>query len=271
MYSSRTEADIDIGKAYMTGVLLGALWFLWWTPGVVPADSSPGSFMISPAHIRIGTFYRGTTARAAAEVPPCEGTVMKLVGEDENVVLNRKARVGIVWLNVAKVTVKDAPRVYLLAASGDLAGICPKQERERLELDYDSLRRRVSFESDGPLMGGEFADFVALKEHSGTYDTGGRIVMQPGQEGGQRLSAELAIPSAMPPGRYMLRLYCFEAGSLAYEDSSQITIEKVGLPRLMTNLAYNHAAIYGIVAIVVAMGMGVVMGLLFNARSGGRG
>jgi uncharacterized protein (TIGR02186 family) len=225
-------------------------------------------FSAFPNEIRIGTFYHGTGVRITAEVPACDGAVLKIEGPDEEMVLNKKGKVTAIWLNVAKVTVNKAPRVYILAASGKLEDFCSAQERKDLRLGLEALKQRIVFESDKPLSGWEFDEFIKLKEHAGTYSFDTPVELGPVKDDKQKLTADLPIPSAMPPGQYTIQLMCFRNGNLAESGEVQLLIEKSGLPLFLTTLGFDHAAVYGVLAIVVAMLAGIIMGIIFSSRSG---
>ncbi len=229
---------------------------------------NPIKLSVVPDHIRVGTTYHGTEVLFEANIPRCNGVVVKLEGRDNEVTLNRKGRVAVLWLNVAQVIVKNAPQAYILAASDKLANICSREMQQRLGLGLESLRKRITFESEKPLIGSEFEEFLRLNEHSGLYNTNIQIELKPAAGDREELSVTLPIPSVMPPGEYVIQLYCFEHGSLMQKTEAQLSIEKVGLPLLISTLAQEHAALYGIAAIIIAMMAGITMGVVFSLRAG---
>lgn len=234
------------------------------------SESGKSGFDLSviPDHIGVSTFYHGTEVHIYAEVPVIDGAVLKIEGQDKEVILNKKGKVVVIWLNLTYVKVKNAPQVYILAASDRLENICSPQERRELGLGLEELGERITFESDKPLNGLELNEFIKLKEHVGTYNVGSLIDVSPADQGKQILSATLPIPSAIPPGEYVIRLFCFRDGKLAHRGTIQLSIEKVGLTGFLAALANNHAAVYGVLAIAVAMIAGIIMGVVFNTRSG---
>jgi len=222
---------------------------------------------IAPDHIRAGTFYHGTGIHITSLVPSGCRAVIKIEGRRSEVVLNRKGKLAVIWLNVGKVTVENAPQIYLLAASDELAGIGSREEREKLGLGYEALEKSITFSSDKGLTGSEFGDFLKLKEHSGMYNIETRIHMGDAKRGKRELSVDLPMPASIPPGEYKVQLFCFEQGNLIERASAPLSIEKVGLPSLTAMLAYDHAAAYGVIAIVVAMMTGITMGIIFHSRA----
>ena len=232
-----------------------------------PDEAAAIRLTAAPDHIRIGALYHGTDVRVTADVPPCDGVVVKMEGKDQEVTVNKRGRVFGIWLNVARVTVRSAPQAYVLAASDPLERICSTQEREELGLGFDALRSRISFSSDKPLTGSEFDEFLDLKRHSGTYAVSTDVHVAPAHAGGQDVSAVLPVASAMPCGEYTVRLYCFKHGSLLEDVATQISIESVGLPHLITTLAFDHAAAHGVLAICAALVAGSVMGVIFSSKT----
>ena len=47
-----------------------------------------------------------------------------------------------------------------------------------------------------------------------------------------------------------------------------MTVVRSGIVAKLSNLAFNHAAIYGIIAIVIAMAAGFAVGALFKKGGG---
>lgn len=234
------------------------------------SGENPGTLTIAPGQIRIGAFYHGAEVRISANVESCDGAVMVLEGDSEEITLNKKGRVAVIWMNVARITISGVPQVYILASSADLDKICPAETREELRLGLESLSKHIDISSDQPLSGEEFDQFMQLKRKNGTYNLKNKIELKPASTGELELSSVLPIPSKMPPGVYDINLYCFRQGTMVEKQTGRLKIDRIGLPSLIKNLADKHAAEYGLLAIVAAMIFGVVMGIVFSFLPGGR-
>lgn len=254
---------IRINKLLLVAGLIAAFVF---PCGRIPAQQDSIRLSVVPDSIMVNALYRGTAVEISADIPEYSAAIIKLEGTRGEMELNRKGRVAIVWLNVAHVIVKNAPEVYLLASSDKIANICTEYERERLGLGYQALKAEIIFSSDKPLTGSEFEEFIELKERSRLYNMDCKIDMEPPAGGRQRMHAYLPVPSIIPPGEYGISLYCFRDGKLVANGSAKIVIEMVGLPNLVTSLAYGHPAVHGILAIAVAILAGIVIGLIFSSR-----
>jgi uncharacterized protein (TIGR02186 family) len=238
--------------------------------GAAGEGSADGTVQMTavPNHIRVGTFYNGTGVRIDATVPVCEQAVVVIEGEKEEVTLNRKGKVILLWMNVGRIAVRNAPNVYILAASDNLEAVCPREEREKLRLGFDALRNDIAFDSNKPLTGAEFEEFLKLKRHTGTYDGDTKVILGPISGDTRTLAATLPIPAVIPAGDYDVRLYCFTRQELVAEASIPLSIEKIGLPFLASSLAYEHAALYGVLAVVIAIVTGISIGAIFSLKSG---
>jgi uncharacterized protein (TIGR02186 family) len=221
---------------------------------------------VSPNNIEVNTFFDGTQIVVKAVIARCDNVIIKLEGIDEDMVLNRKAQKVIIWLNVAQVTVKNAPRIYILSCSDKLGNICSNNEQENELLGYNSLKKKIIFESTERLTGIEFEEFIKLKENSGSYKILNNIVMKKDQDGNNILDTTLDIPSTIPSGKYQVIIYSFKDRFLIDKSILDFSVKKVGLPNLITNLSKGSPAFYGILAILLAMSAGIVIGLIFTKK-----
>jgi uncharacterized protein (TIGR02186 family) len=224
--------------------------------------------ILAPDTIDVGTFYDGAEVKVSADVPECDGAVLVLEAERDVIKLNRKGRVAGIWLNVAQVTVQNVPKVYILAASNELENILSPDERRKARFGSEYLRDQIRFVSDKPLTGKEFDEFLKLKTDDGTYKMDVGIDLTRTQPGRIRLSATLPVAATVPPGSYRVLLYGFKHGDQICRGEAVLTVKRVGLARLLANLAHEHAAAYGLIAVVVAMAVGIIMGVIFDSLPG---
>lgn len=230
-------------------------------------DAHPSvSLRVHPDRVTVGAFYHGTNLTVTADAPYCDAVVVMLQSDAKRVVLSRKGRLGVIWMNVAQVTVTGAPGVYVLASSADVHTICSSEQRNALGIGLDALESRVEFSSSKPLTGEEFEHFLRLKRHSGSYRVGVPVTLTPRGKDRMAVAASIPLPSAVPVGHYNLVAYCFEHGRMIEKASASVLIKKTGLARLEYELAHEHAAAYGVIAVLMAMAAGITMGVAFSSR-----
>jgi uncharacterized protein (TIGR02186 family) len=252
------------------------LTFIWlFIPLIVFAEDEAVStanltLQVKPDNIDMSSFYHGTELSITGSYPPCDGLVLKLEGNKEEIELNRKGRFFVIWMNVAELNVENAPDIYFLTTSCPNINILPTHELDSLNIGYDALKKIIRFDSEKPLAGDNFKEFIKMKEKKGQYkfDPGG-IKLSGKSDAGGTFTTRIYLPPKVPARKYKLWLYGFKDNRLIAETSTSLSINKVGLPLFLSNLAYQHPAGYGIMAILVALAAGLAMGFIFNRSKNG--
>lgn len=229
------------------------------------SEEIQSTLIVVPEQIRIGAFYHGAELQISSNSAFCDGAVVVMRGDNKEITLNRKGRMAIIWMNVAKITISGVPGVYIMASSDKLDNICSRETQEKLRLGLESLRDSMDISSDKPLTGAEFDQFLELKVDNGTYNTNNIVELKSIPTGKTEISAILPIPSEIPPGIYEINLYCFRQGKVVESNSARLKIDRIGLPCAIKNLAEKNAAMYGLMAIVAAMLAGVIIGIVFSS------
>jgi len=243
---------------------------LLYMPGVDAAEGEP-AIEVSPEKIEITMFYHGTDIEVRGTAPSASEVALVVVGKQEEQTLSRKGRVGPLWMNVETVTVKGAPQMYcILTSTNTLEELAASEILTEYEIGYDTLGKSVSIEQESPDLDATFREFIKLKESMGLYKVlNDSIGLKPQNGNFSEFSVSLAIPPRVPPGEYSISMYCFKEGQTVSNSSSILTVEKAGLPAKLSFLAFNHAAVYGVLSIVIAVAVGLFMGVLFGKKGGG--
>ncbi|GAB4334173.1 MAG: hypothetical protein Kow0099_06170 [Candidatus Abyssubacteria bacterium] len=259
-------------KATMWKVLALLCWAAMLFPLLTPsAEAVEATIEMMPKKIEIGSFYHGTELEFEGLVPSdCEVAIV-LTGETKEQTFNRKGRVGPLWMNVGSATFEGAPEVYcLLSSSGSLECLALPEQLVACRIGYDALKESTRIKPENSDNDSTFAEFIKLKEDIGLYRIlCNSVTLKPSSDGMARFHASLPIPPKMPPGDYEVSLFCFRDARKLSNQSFTLSVEKVGLPKKLSTLAYDHPAAYGILAIVAAMAAGIVMGVLFGSKGKG--
>lgn len=233
--------------------------------------SEDATMQMTPQKIEVDSFYHGTDLKFEGTVPDGCQVAIVLAGEPKEQHLNRKGRVGLLWMNVGTVTFKGAPEVYCVLLSCDNeTGLASPEELVKFNIGYDALRQATSIEQKDADAEATFSEFVRLREHMGLYRIlCGSISLTPADNGTSRFTAVLPLPASVPPGEYDVSLLCFRDGKRLSNTTTKLTVEKTGMPERLSTLAYEHAGVYGVLSIVVAMAAGLSMGLVFGSKGKG--
>ncbi len=236
--------------------------------GTARASETEPTIEISPAKIGISSFYHGEGITFSGVIPADCVPVLVVLGERKEHSLKRKGRVGPLWMNVGNVTVKDAPEMYYLLTSAENLDVLASTDiLAEHGIGYDSLRQLVTIEQNDSDNNNIFQEFIKLKEKMGLYRVSvGAVELKRERENMMRFRATAPIPAQVPPGTYEVHVHCFAARQFISNSAGTFVVEKVGLTRWLSALAFTHAALYGILSILIAVAAGLLMGFLFGSK-----
>lgn len=248
-----------MNRAIVCGLLAALLLCAPWAMGSARAEGL--SFSLTPANVEISTFYNGTTIAVAGQAPAGCDVVLRLSGAPAELHMKQKGKVfGLLWMNTDKVTFSNVPQVALVAATK-----APMELGQAgAEMGLGGLRKAIGVESGGD-KDQLVAELVKLKTKEGLYrQVVGGISLDAPQGDTQAFHCDLAIPSRLAPGQYTLDVVAIKDGQTVAQGSAKVQAQLGGVPAYMADLAFNHAALYGILASVIAIVSGLIIGLIFQ-------
>ena len=235
------------------------------------AGEEETALTMSHKKIEVNSFYHGTNLVINGTAPADSRLAVLLAGEKKEIKLNRKGRVGPLWMNVGVVVVEGAPEMYYLFTSTPaIEELGCRESLEKCCIGYDVLRKSVTISQNDTDADLTYREFLKLKESMGLYKCSpGSIKVEPVDKKTEKFSVTVPIPPLVPPGEYNVCLYCFKEDPFFTNSTGSLTVEKTGMPQKLSLLAFHHPAAYGILAIVVAIAAGLSMGILFGSRQKG--
>jgi len=76
--------------------------------------------------------------------------------------------------------------------------------------------------------------------------------------------ATLVLPPDLPVGRHLVRAYLFREGQFIRERSEELWVRKTGLENEVSTFAANYGALYGLLAVALAVATGWFGRVLFK-------
>jgi hypothetical protein len=70
------------------------------------------------------------------------------------------------------------------------------------------------------------------------------------------------------PGTYNIEVLAVHDGKVVDKTTTSLEVARAGIVATLSNLAFNQPAVYGIIAIIVAMAAGFAVGALFKKGGG---
>lgn len=229
----------------------------------VPCAAEP-SLHLSPSRVEVDLFFRGARLVATGAAPADCRVVLKLEGDRRAVTYRRKERRGPLWIGTGRVVFDSLPGLYAIAASSDSSDV--SRQLEAVGEGIDALRQSVAIEQAPPGDDGfVFDEFLRLETQRGFYAVRpGSIELSDGEGAFDSFRSEFRIPAAVRPGTYRATLYCFREHQPVSETVRTFSVEKVGIVRVISDIAFRNGGLYGVVSVVVALAAGLVVGVIFR-------
>jgi uncharacterized protein (TIGR02186 family) len=191
-----------------------------------------------------------------------EGDVVVVVrGPDTNTVVRRKSRELGIWVNSAQVTFTGVPAFYRIASSRPLDEIASPQVRARHQLGIENLRFNT-LRAPSPQEVAEFrTGLLANREREGLFGSDpGHVTFL-----GQRLfRAPFQLPANVPTGNYQVHALLIQNGDVVAEQVTPMLVSKIGVGADVFEFAHRAPAIYGILAVLVAISAGWAASAVFR-------
>lgn len=222
-------------------------------------------------HIKMDYNYNGSTVGISGISDPGVDLVVTVSSDDAHQTLKEKNKVaGVLWMNTGDVTFENIPNVYYLRSTKDPEGMLDTEKLVANGMGYQALLERAEIEStDGDVnKKDDFAEFVKYKEANRLYSAldGGFELSE--QDGLRNYRVLIDWPYQIPPGEYQITAHAVKDGKVVERATTTVTVERAGIVKRLAEMAQNNGALYGAVAIVIAIMAGFGVGLIFGKGGG---
>lgn len=179
-------------------------------------------------------------------------------GPDRKVVVRRKENIYGMWINGSSFEFLDVPSYYDYAVSN-------LGYKNFGEDNYNIGLNSIDFTATEADETGDVSIFkealIANRITKGLYSVSeGKIDFI----NGGLFKTGFKIPPSVPAGTYQVTAYLFENGDLVEREQASLKIAQTGFAADLYNFAYDHALLYGIFSVLVAIWAGLVTNLIFR-------
>jgi hypothetical protein len=227
---------------------------------LLPVATAARAATIEPNPIRVTALYRGTTVRVSGRTDPGSSVMVTITGSNTEEKFNRKGRIGPLWANLGKLTVSGVPRLHLIA--GNPQDIRDRRLVDRYLLDLNALARQARITPTGPEAAAMQAEYVKLKKSQRVFaalEAGVRME-------GTAFEAQIPWPDMASPGEYRVRIFHLQKDGTVRIESAALALELAGFPGFVDHMAFKRSALYGLLSVIVALTVGLLMGLVFKKK-----
>lgn len=244
-------------RASLAGPVIAAL-------AAVASPSSARSPLVidieSPV-IEISVSFVGTEILLFGAIDGGGDVAVVVSGSRRTEIVRRKTRVAGIWINAHSRAFQSVPAYYHVAATRPLDEIAPKTLLRRHQFGPERVRFGYAPGQDARDRQVFREALIRNKRRAGLYSAAeGKVAVLDGR----LFRATFTFPANVPTGTYKVDVYLIRDGKIVSTRERELSISKVGLEAGIFNFAHRQSALYGIIAIVIALLAGWSAGAVFR-------
>lgn len=187
--------------------------------------------------------------------------VVVVEGASAPTIVREKTRMLGIWVNSERVRFETLPLYRAVASTRPLEEIA---EARILSVNGVNLDRTLR----GPMGSAKSLAFgaaaIRLKRRDGLYvnqEFGVAFI------GRTLFRAGVKLPANIPVGPLDVRVLLFKDGKVLASKAATVRLERQGLERLIYDFAYEHPFFYGLLAVSLAVGAGLIASAVFQRQT----
>ena len=223
---------------------------------------------VSQHEVQVRQGFRGAELLLFGAILTPEGTragqdydiVVVLKGPTRSIVLREKSRIAGIWVNADSAEFRSAPTFFAVASSKPIAQIVDEKTAAIYELGLPWLQLSPIGSYDPKAQARMSAGLVDLMSREGLYQQDQRGV---GISEQVLYQARISLPSSVQTGTYTAETFAIYHGRVVASAVSRVVVKKQGFERVVAQFAEQNGLFYGLIAVTLSVGMGIVAGRLF--------
>lgn len=188
------------------------------------------------------------------------GDIVTIIrGPERDFYVRKKERIAGIWINKDEMLFKNVPDFYMVASSKPLSEIKAPYLFQPLKIGMDSV---LGLSAQANPMEREFSNALIRnqqKRHLYGQEPADVTFMEE-----TLFKTFVQFPHNIPRGTYTAEIYLFSDGELRGMESTPIRVFKTGMDAIIYDLAHRHPAIYGMLAVIMALSAGWIASRIFE-------
>lgn len=226
-----------------------------------PARGQALVFDLSNHLIAITTGFSGTELLLFGATEGEGDVIVVLRGPESTPVVRKKSRVAGIWINTEAMPFGGVPAFYRVASSRPLEQIAPPAVRARHQIGLENIRATSPPAAPPEAVAVFRAGLLRNQEARGLFSSEvGRVAFL----GPRLFRTRVVLPANVPPGSYTVEVLLLRGGQVIAAQTTPMFVSKIGLGAEVYDFAHRHAALYGILAIALAVLSGWGAGVAFR-------
>ena len=187
--------------------------------------------------------------------------IVVVSGQNGNIKVDRKEKKFGIWMITESIKFTNIPKYYYIASNRKIKDITNTTEIKKRKLDFNSFELKNDKIDYNNL---DKKWYEALKRNMKKKQFW-KI-----EENSIKLNKNtlfrktLSLPSNVSTGMYNVKILHYRKGNLISQEESKIKIDRTGISANIYNFAQNFSAIYGIIAVIIALFFGWLTNFIFR-------
>ncbi len=224
---------------------------------------------VIPGTIPISLGYHGTKVAITGDGLNAPDLIIQIHSAPGEEHLKYKGKAGgIFWMKLGTMTFENVPGVYLVYSTKHTHELLSPEISRELSIGFESLKKKAVIKSGLKDLDRErwLKEFMKFKKEEHVYlEKSGMIKVDPGSH---TYTGEIDWPFEAPPGEYDIEVFAVKDGKVVDKAEAKLKDERVGIEDLLSHMAFEKPAVYGIIALVVAIVAGFGVGMVFKGGGG---
>jgi uncharacterized protein (TIGR02186 family) len=220
---------------------------------------------VTPGTIPISLGYHGTKVKITGEGLQAPDLVIQIHSPPGEEHLKYKGKAGgIFWMKLGTMTFENVPGVYLVYSTRDTHELLSPEKCAELSIGFDSLKKKARIKSNLKNLDRDkwLEEFMKFKKEEHLYLEQSGVIRV--DTASQTYELDIDWPFEAPPGEYDVEAIAIRDGQVVDKAKAMIKDQRVGIEELLSHMAFERPALYGIIAIVVAIIAGFGVGMIFK-------
>jgi uncharacterized protein (TIGR02186 family) len=234
------------------------------TKNLASAADNKMTAEVSTDLVQINTGFDGMNLLLFGTTNGANDIIIVIKGPLETNIIRKKTRVASIWINTEKVIIENVPTFYATASTRPLNQITAQSILKEYGIGANNFPINLLKQPNAKTIdiSDEYKNaLIRLKNKLGLYiDNPIKIKLIEGQ----LFKANIKFPANVSTGEYTAEIYSFKNGLLLDVINKPILVEKIGIGADVFRLAHSHSALYGIIAILIAVASGWIAAAIFR-------
>ena len=218
----------------------------------------------STNEVKVSSSFIGTDVMVFGTANDKDDIIVVITGPTETAIVRKKGRVSGIWINKEKLEFREIPGFYAIASTRPLSEITETNELKKQKIGIHNVITTASLNSKD--------------ENIKTFKSFKDALVRGQKTKGLYLDAPLTIdvvskrlfkttfhfPNNMTTGIYTVKVFSFQKKRLVSMVSKTISVEKIGIGADVFKFAKEQSALYGLLAILIAVLSGWIASVIFR-------